>query len=1662
MAKFKKWLFQTVSVCIITVLLASPVSAKELEIDEEVLQKAKTFFSLAKSFYSIAITDQRLKTILNLAVSASTSAGDVSYGLLVLSAMNEEELIDLVVSQRYKAIASDYFEQIVNEKTSLSLYWKGVGFDAQAAIFGKISMPMTAMALETFFITDKVISIFVAFNVLRQEKVYDGLWFYFDSRQNNETHETAWEEAEILMGWAIGPGLEKSGFLSGSGLTGKTANQNLPAQLEIEFKALWNKWGSYVDSSGIKQSAKEKLSEETWNFVWSDAQAQLYAEENKPSFKENISAFFNDLVDGFGIVLEKAGSLFVSSAPTKNTSKSFSQYLTSFSLQEEYLPEKEQIASNETETPEEVKKVEKAVLGETVNTNKPIPVVLPINNLDRIQEQLDEITEKLDVLGQEIEKLRMQPEESKPENSGEIICQTTTNVQPITDKIIINEIAWMGTTESANNEWIELKNITKETINLFGWQLVDKTGKIKISFTGKLTPGALYLLERTDDSSVPDAIADGIYKGGLNNTDEALYLFDPQCQLKDKALAESNWPAGDNKTKRTMERKFDFSWQTSEDFGGTPNQENSAGYSESTISPNLVASPMQDSTILPKVLISEVAIGIESSGNEFIELYNPNNYEVNLSSANFKLKLASSNNNVSNKTITWLRNTIPAKGYFLLVGGGVDGISADATFSPQLTAAAGVIVSDKENSIKDAAGWGECSGADCSADQKPAPLAAVEGTEIIIIGGLETNQSLERIKDAANDLIDTNNNSLDFILNNYPSPTNSLGQTRTVDYKPPVRSNGQPAENLEEETTETIISITTDEVSHCRYSQTSGLAYDLLENDFSSTDNTFHSSIISGLIAKTNYFFYVKCQDPKANTNSDDFIISFSTSSLPPLNSDVIPPVVYFKSIPAYQPALSFDLSWTGEDPEETVSASGVDGFILRFSQNTENWNYWPKENEYTEETTYLFTGLSQESYYFQLKAKDNAGNESEWLPAIPLEIKITLPLKTVAINEIAWMGTLASNSDEWLELHNTTDEDVDIINWSIFGADTEKCLNFSAADGFSSTTIPAKSYFIYANSEETIKNYEGNSLVDIWDASIGMNNNSPGQLILYDGQDCQGNIIDGANQTTHNWFAGKSESRITMEKVNPYLAGSEVTSWQDNNLAVINGYDRNNNQLNGTPKAQNSAYQPFSPSPVSDLTIDLYLSSNDKATLSWTSPENNYYDDLFYDIRYLINEEITAENWDRALIFKNELLVLPAGNVQMAIAWPLNYNKTYYFAVKIFSGTNYSILSNVVSYMTGSGPEPLWPMAQQNSQRNGNSSFVGPALTNPSVKWVFPEQSFAATIGPEGIIYVGGNNGIYSIDPETGEENWLFEEATNTTAMAIGNDGAIYAIANSGLISLDRLGNKLWEYSLITHHRDLNPAIFENKIYFLATCLFPDSSLSISLFKMTDSGGPDWIYDLQKDILYENPLFNCGTVAYSSEGAYTSSPTIDSSENIYFGINTVLYSFNNQGKLRWKREFPFGKIATPAISNNDIVYISGVGLEAINPADGTSVWPAPFINSFGKIPLAPYNENVYGLSTYEMIGHFFSLNASGELSCQSKDFNLSNISAPLIDNQNNLYALISGSSTSTLIVFKDNLSQSEEYLIPEPLVLNSSYLMLSRDNVLYLPGEKLYAIEDK
>jgi hypothetical protein len=98
------------------------------------------------------------------------------------------------------------------------------------------------------------------------------------------------------------------------------------------------------------------------------------------------------------------------------------------------------------------------------------------------------------------------------------------------------------------------------------------------------------------------------------------------------------------------------------------------------------------------------------------------------------------------------------------------------------------------------------------------------------------------------------------------------------DTTPPVRSNGAPSGTLAAGTTQTTLSLMTNENSSCRYATSAGVTYGSMPNVFTTTGGTTHSTTVGGLTDGGSYSYFVRCQDTSSNANPDDFVISFSVA----------------------------------------------------------------------------------------------------------------------------------------------------------------------------------------------------------------------------------------------------------------------------------------------------------------------------------------------------------------------------------------------------------------------------------------------------------------------------------------------------------------------------------------------------------------------------------------------------------------------------------------------------------------------------------------------------------------------------------------------------------------------------------------------------------------
>ncbi|MDP3990729.1 MAG: lamin tail domain-containing protein, partial [Candidatus Nealsonbacteria bacterium] len=342
---------------------------------------------------------------------------------------------------------------------------------------------------------------------------------------------------------------------------------------------------------------------------------------------------------------------------------------------------------------------------------------------------------------------------------------------PLRFRVFINEVGWAGTDNSASDEWIELRNIWGIPVNLEGWQLLDKDGQIKIVFQESdiIQPNDYYLLERTDDDSIPGVPADLIYSGALNNSNEALYLFDNNCELEDEVAASPDWPAGDNSQKKAMERLDNLYWYTYHGSAqGTPGTENSSPPRESS-NTSPVLEEEEEQPAVSHILITEVQIENSSSTNyDFIELYNPNGQSIDISG--FQLKKKSSTGNEYSIRVFPEGTVIGGQAYFLWMNSGYASSSvilANSTSTQTLAGNNSIVLLDRDKNSFDSLAWGSSSSPFIEGQAFPENPNAGEN-----LG--------RKWSSGSQGYIDTNNNQEDFELQApTPKAKNSVSMSFT-------------------------------------------------------------------------------------------------------------------------------------------------------------------------------------------------------------------------------------------------------------------------------------------------------------------------------------------------------------------------------------------------------------------------------------------------------------------------------------------------------------------------------------------------------------------------------------------------------------------------------------------------------------------------------------------------------------------------------------------------------------------------------------------------------------------------------------------------------------------------------------------------------------------
>ncbi len=163
----------------------------------------------------------------------------------------------------------------------------------------------------------------------------------------------------------------------------------------------------------------------------------------------------------------------------------------------------------------------------------------------------------------------------------------------------------------------------------------------------------------------------------------------------------------------------------------------------------------------------------------------------------------------------------------------------------------------------------------------------------------------------------------------------------------------------------------------------------------------------------------------------------------------------------------------------------------------------------------------------------------------------------SVKFSEIAWMGTNASSSDEWLELYNSSSETVSLEGWGIYESGGEVLV-----EDLHGEIGGGSFYLVERTNNDTVSDISASQEPSGWGGG-GLANDGEDLVI----KDNEGNIVDRVD-ASEGWFAGSNTTKTSMERVD--YSSAESSAWQESSGTV--GKDAEGNPIYGTPGKANSS----------------------------------------------------------------------------------------------------------------------------------------------------------------------------------------------------------------------------------------------------------------------------------------------------------------------------------------------------------------------------------------------------------------------------------------------------------------------------------------------------------
>ena len=233
-----------------------------------------------------------------------------------------------------------------------------------------------------------------------------------------------------------------------------------------------------------------------------------------------------------------------------------------------------------------------------------------------------------------------------------------------------------------------------------------------------------------------------------------------------------------------------------------------------------------------------------------------------------------------------------------------------------------------------------------------------------------------------------------------------------------------------------------------------------------------------------------------------------------------------------------------------------------------------------------------------------------------------------------------------------------------------------------------------------------------------------------------------------------------------------------------------------------------------------------------------------------------------------------------------------------------------------GDAPDPgSWPMAGQNRFHTSRSADSGAKSCNILWKYITPGPGTKINdlrVGPDGTLYAGVENGLVAYDPQ-GTTLWECFGLSPTSAATVGPDGSIYiggAYPNAGLHVLGSDGRRLWDYWCESDVIS-SPAVLPNGTICFVT---GDNQLHC----IYSNGNPKWQY--QFTTVTSCPAVSTAGVIYLGTMSGGLSPI------------SYLNSVSAEGKLNWSINYGCRNKAAVAPDGTVIAVDKSGSIVAVDP----------------------------------------------------------------------------------------------------------------------------------